>query len=76
MFLALMASTNVSHPILFLDNISIKEPDFASTIEGRLDQTSNHQHDATWLLFCPMFCYMAFASLHINVLGLLCCAQW
>jgi hypothetical protein len=75
-YLVLMASTNVGHPISFLDNISIKELDFASTIEGGLYQTSSHQQDATWLLLCPMLCYMASTSLHIKVFGLLCCAQW
>jgi len=34
----------------FLDNISIEELDFASSIEGGSYQTLNHQQDATWLL--------------------------
>lgn len=38
-----MAWTNVGHAIYFLDNISIKGPNFASIIKGGLDQTFNHQ---------------------------------
>jgi hypothetical protein len=45
-----MASTNVGHPISFLDNISIGKLDFVFYIEGGSDQTFSHQQDATWLL--------------------------
>jgi hypothetical protein len=45
-----MASTNVGHPISFLDNIYVEELDFAFSIEGGSNQTSSHQQDATWSL--------------------------